>query len=38
LQPEWSMFNRMVPIIVEFIKNNPQWRISLQSHKFMKIP
>lgn len=38
LQPEWSVFNKIVPLIVEYIKANPKWRISIQSHKFMKIP
>ncbi len=38
LQPEWSMFKNITPVIVEFIKENPEWRISLQAHKFMKIP
>jgi organic radical activating enzyme len=38
LQPEWSRFNENIDLIVDYIKNNPQWRISLQSHKFMKIP
>jgi 7-carboxy-7-deazaguanine synthase len=38
LQPEWSRFNAIVPEIVEYIKKNPAWRISLQAHKFMHIP
>lgn len=38
LQPEWSVFNKITPFIVEYIKVNSQWRISIQSHKFMKIP
>ncbi len=38
LQPEWSAFNKILPFIVEYIKENPKWRISIQSHKFMKIP
>ncbi|NSW44740.1 MAG: 7-carboxy-7-deazaguanine synthase QueE [Bacteroidales bacterium] len=38
LQPEWSVFNKILPFIVEYIKENPHWRISIQSHKFMKIP
>ncbi|MFI3262531.1 MAG: 7-carboxy-7-deazaguanine synthase QueE [Rikenellaceae bacterium] len=38
LQPEWSVNKKMVPIIVEYVKNNPQWNISLQTHKFMRIP
>jgi 7-carboxy-7-deazaguanine synthase len=38
LQPEWSRFDKIVPEIVEYIKNNSHWRISLQIHKYMHIP
>jgi organic radical activating enzyme len=38
LQPEWSRQNRMLPTIIEYVKGNPKWRISLQTHKFMNIP
>lgn len=38
LQPEWSKKDEMTPQIVDYVKNNPQWEISLQSHKFMHIP
>jgi 7-carboxy-7-deazaguanine synthase len=38
LQPEWSRFETVIPQIVEYIKKNPNWRISLQSHKYMHIP
>lgn len=38
LQPEWSRFEIIVPEIVEYIKKNPVWRISLQAHKYMHIP
>ena len=38
LQPEWSRFERIIPEIVEYIKENPIWRISLQIHKYMHIP
>ncbi len=38
LQPEWSAYSRMLPVIVDFIKDNPLWKISLQAHKFMHIP
>lgn len=38
LQPEWSKHKTLIPEIVEYVKNNPKWSISLQSHKFMKIP
>jgi 7-carboxy-7-deazaguanine synthase len=38
LQPEWSRFDNIVPGIVEYVKSNPVWRISLQVHKYMHIP
>jgi 7-carboxy-7-deazaguanine synthase len=38
LQPEWSRFNMIIPEIVNYIKKNSLWRISLQSHKYMHIP
>jgi organic radical activating enzyme len=37
LQPEWSCCKIMMSKIVEYILKNPQWRISLQSHKYMGI-
>ena len=38
LQPEWSRFETIIPEIVEYIKKNAKWRISLQVHKYMHIP
>jgi len=38
LQPEWSKSDEMLPQIISYVKNNPQWEISLQVHKFMDIP
>lgn len=38
LQPEWSKHNLIMPSIVEYVKNNTHWKISLQTHKFMNIP
>lgn len=38
LQPEWSRSNEMLPKIIEYVKSNPVWEISLQTHKFMNIP
>jgi 7-carboxy-7-deazaguanine synthase len=38
LQPEWSKQERFLPTIIDFVKKNPKWRISLQTHKFMNIP
>jgi 7-carboxy-7-deazaguanine synthase len=38
LQPEWSIRESMIPLIVKYIQAHPQWRISLQSHKYIGIP
>ncbi|MFD1139528.1 7-carboxy-7-deazaguanine synthase QueE [Larkinella insperata] len=38
LQPEWSRSNEMLPLIVEYVKQHPQWQVSLQTHKYMDIP
>lgn len=38
LQPEWSMYEEIIPAVVEFVKKNPHWNVSLQAHKFMHIP
>jgi len=38
LQPEWSRQERILPQIIDYVKSNPKWRISLQTHKFMQIP
>jgi 7-carboxy-7-deazaguanine synthase len=38
LQPEWSKEKEMLPLIIDFVKANPRWKISLQVHKYMNIP
>lgn len=38
LQPEWSQYQAITPLLVEYAKAHPQWNISIQSHKFMHIP
>lgn len=38
LQPEWSREKEMVPLIIDYVKAHPQWKISLQIHKYMNIP
>ena len=38
LQPEWSRFEIIIPEIVAYVKKNPDWRISIQAHKYMHIP
>jgi organic radical activating enzyme len=38
VQPEWSKQERLLTDIIEFVKSNPQWKISLQTHKYLNIP
>lgn len=38
IQPEWSKQERLLPEIIEFVKMNPNWRLSLQTHKYLNIP
>jgi 7-carboxy-7-deazaguanine synthase len=38
LQPEWSREKDMLPLIIEYVKQNPKWKISLQIHKYMDVP
>ena len=38
LQPEWDKREQMMPLIVDYIKENPKWRLSIQTHKYLDIP
>ena len=38
LQPEWSKSDKLIPEIIDYVKSNPKWRVSLQTHKYMNIP
>ena len=38
LQPEWGREQAMLSQIVDYVKANPKWRISLQTHKYMHVP
>jgi 7-carboxy-7-deazaguanine synthase len=38
LQPEWSNKEKMTPLIVDYVMQNPKWKISLQTHKYLNIP
>jgi 7-carboxy-7-deazaguanine synthase len=38
LQPEWDKRNEIMPLIVEYVKLNPRWKISLQTHKYIGVP
>ena len=37
LQPEWAARDRVIPIILELLKQNPSYRLSLQTHKFIGV-
>jgi|TARA_B100000902_G_scaffold339247_1_gene341341 organic radical activating enzyme len=36
-QPEWSRSEKNNSKILEYIKENPSWRISLQTHKYLGV-
>ena len=38
LQPEWDKRDEMTPLIVDYIKSNQKWLISIQSHKYIQVP
>ncbi len=38
LQPEWSKHNEMTTLIVDYVKNNPRWEMSIQMHKYINVP
>ncbi len=38
LQPEWEKAAQMTPLIIDYIKANPQWELSLQLHKYINVP
>jgi organic radical activating enzyme len=38
LQPEWSKEKEVLPLIIEYVKANPKWKISAQVHKYIDVP
>ncbi|RZS91920.1 7-carboxy-7-deazaguanine synthase QueE [Aquimarina brevivitae] len=38
LQPEWSKRDKIIPLIVDYVMENPKWKVSLQTHKYLNIP
>jgi len=38
LQPEWEKQHEITPLIVNYIKEHPQWELSLQLHKYINVP
>ncbi len=37
LQPEWSRFKETRHWVVDYVKKHPQWRVSVQTHKYLHI-
>lgn len=38
LQVEWSKRNKMNPLVIDYVKKNPKWKVSVQTHKYLDIP
>jgi 7-carboxy-7-deazaguanine synthase len=38
LQPEWNKAEILTPSIIDYIKENPRWELSLQIHKYINVP
>jgi 7-carboxy-7-deazaguanine synthase len=38
LQPEWEKASIVTPLIIDYIKENPRWELSLQLHKYINVP
>lgn len=38
LQPEWEKAAQVTPLIIDYIKANPPWQLSLQIHKTINVP
>lgn len=38
LQPEWDEAEEILPLMIDYVKNNQQWEISLQIHKYLNVP
>ena len=38
MQPEWGKRNEITPLIIQYVKQNNKWNISIQTHKYLNIP
>lgn len=38
LQPEWDKATQITPLVIDYIKANPQWELSAQLHKYIQVP
>lgn len=37
IQPEWDKKSEILPEVIDFVKSNIDWNISLQTHKFLDV-
>ena len=37
IQPEWDKKSEILPEVIDFIKGNIDWNVSLQTHKFLDV-
>ncbi len=37
-QPEWDRREKVLSYTIAFVQENPEWRISLQTHKYLGLP
>ncbi len=38
LQPEWDKSAQITPLVIDYIKDHPQWELSAQLHKYIQVP
>jgi len=38
LQPEWGRREQVTPLIIDYIRSNPGWQLSVQVHKYIGVP
>lgn len=38
VQPEWSRRDQNIPKIIDFLERHPNWRLGLQTHKYIGMP
>ena len=38
LQPEWDKAAQITPLVIDYIKANPEWELSAQLHKYIQVP
>ena len=38
LQPEWSKKLEATPLILQILQQKPDWKISVQLHKYLQLP